>query len=723
MYVFTSAVMFAMILTRKPKQNYEEQEQMKLGGYLALSTLIVSLIKMIFTSFYIYDLIVALTLSVTTYIFYKIFVNSTSVIREYEVKKVFSIEEVVGASLLVTIAVSALGNLSIFSFSIRNIICIFIVLMLGYRNGILLGGISGITVGIVLGIIGNADPIIIGTYAISGMIAGLLNRFGKIGVIVGFFLGNIIITYAQNGGTNNIIKYQEILIAAIGLLALPKNVKLDIDEILPKTKLLPEASKELEEGTETILKLNTITKTLDNISKNTETKQDFDKNEELFEDEVSKQIEGMENNILYDYFAENENNLLNDTFENIIDNGILTENGMISILAKHNIYVMNSKNSEVNEKEKQEIRDMIKAINSAFRICKNSAVWQKKIIENNNHINSEINNVKQAINDIKDEISTTITEDDKFKEYKTKIINVLKDNHIELKDLHIKQEKSGKYIVNATANVCDSFDGKNCPMKKIQREISRALDEKVELQNQVCGLREGKSNCEFTFTSCDKYVLQIGMAKAKKDDSIISGDMTSSVRLNDGKYMLAISDGMGTGPDAKRNSNIAISMLERLLTSGFNKETSINLINSAILSANKEEMYATLDVEILDLFAGKIEILKNGACPTYIKRNKNVIMVKSNSLPTGIVDNVKIDTYDKDLEDGDIIVICSDGILESNKEYQNPEQWLKYLLEDINTDSPERIADIILKESVDNDFGKPKDDMSVIAIKVSSINK
>ena len=159
-------------------------------------------------------------------------------------------------------------------------------------------------------------------------------------------------------------------------------------------------------------------------------------------------------------------------------------------------------------------------------------------------------------------------------------------------------------------------------------------------------------------------------------------------------------------------------MLERLLSSGFDKDTSINLINSAILTANKEEMYATLDIEILDLYAGKIQFLKNGACPTYIKKNRNVTILQSDSLPAGIMDELKIDTYDKDLEDGNIMVICSDGIIESSKEYANSELWIKYLLEDMQTDSPERIADIILKEAIDNDFGKPKDDMSVIVAKV-----
>lgn len=190
----------------------------------------------------------------------------------------------------------------------------------------------------------------------------------------------------------------------------------------------------------------------------------------------------------------------------------------------------------------------------------------------------------------------------------------------------------------------------------------------------------------------------------------------------DGKYLFAISDGMGSGAEARKNSKIAISMLERLLSSGFEKETSINLINSAILNSNNNDNYATLDISILDLYDGKIQFLKNGACPTYIKKNRNVSIVKSTSLPTGIMSNINIDTYDKDINDGDIIIMCSDGIIDSNAEYANRDLWLKYLLEDIQTDSSEKIADIILREAIDNNVGKAKDDMSVIVIKIIKKN-
>lgn len=716
-YICTSIVLLMMVLIKKPVKNEDEAEKTHLGAYLFLSTFAVQLICTLIKGMYIYDILVAITLSVAGYIFYKIFVNSINVISEYGIKKVFSVEEVIGTSLLVAIAVSALGQTSIMTFNIRNILCIFMVLVLGWRNGVLVGGVSGITVGIVLGIIGDGTPTVIAAYAISGMIAGLLNRCGKIGVIVGFIIGNILIAYSANGGMSNIIMFQEILIASVGLLAMPKVSKISIDKIMPQTKLLPEAGRAIEGDDEAIDKLNSISKTISEMANNYREDDFYEQNEQLFEDELIKSLDGMEDNLLYDDLYNNEDGILEDVFNNLQENGILTENGLISICAKHNIYLMNSDNIESNNEEQTEIRKVLKVINSSYRICKVNFVWQKKMDEVKSNMSEQLKSVKSAIEDITGDM-THKAEEDKFADKKQQIIDELKNKNIQLQDINIKQEESGRYIINAYTPICNDAEGKLCPIKPISRIASKVLGDQLTIQDQKCGIRLNKEMCNYTYISANKYIIQSGIAKAKKDGSIVSGDMISQIRLGDGKYMYAISDGMGSGPDAMKNSKIAISMLERLLGSGFDKDTSIKLINSAILTANKDDNYATLDISILDLYAGNMELLKNGACPTYVKKNRNVSLIKSTSLPTGIMKNIQIDTYDKDLEDGDIVVMCSDGILDSNMEFANRDLWLKYLLEDIQTDIPERIADIILREAIDNCVGKPKDDMSVIVFKV-----
>ena len=218
-----------------------------------------------------------------------------------------------------------------------------------------------------------------------------------------------------------------------------------------------------------------------------------------------------------------------------------------------------------------------------------------------------------------------------------------------------------------------------------------------------------------------KFKLEIASAYATKVNSEVSGDTSIQTKLRDGKYMMAISDGMGSGPRAKKSSSTVIKMLKRLLTTGFDKDISIGLINSSVNLNSNEETYATIDISIIDISKGNIEFIKNGACPTFIKTKNNVEIVKAVSLPAGIVDNIDLVVYDKDLKGGEIIVMCSDGVLESNEELTNKEIWIKELLENVETDDIQRIANILLQESIDNGLGFAKDDMTVLVAKIDKI--
>lgn len=150
-FLVSSLILIALILMLKPGYLVADRnEKRKLGKYVLLSVFLVQAVPMIFKGMLFYDLITSVSTAVVTYIFYKIFSNSLIVIHKFEEKKAFTIEEVIGASLLIAIAVSALGELSVFGLEIRNIISILLVLILGWKNGVLVGATSGITIGAVL---------------------------------------------------------------------------------------------------------------------------------------------------------------------------------------------------------------------------------------------------------------------------------------------------------------------------------------------------------------------------------------------------------------------------------------------------------------------------------------------------------------------------------------------------------------------------------------------
>ena len=726
-YFLTTLVFFVFVLIKRPKEVENVNEQRRLGVHLFLAVLAVQVVPMFFRSFYIYDLLTSIMLAISSYVFYKIFANSIFMIEEFGAKKAFSIEEVIGTSLLIAIAICALGDFSIFGFSLKNILSILLVLILGWKNGMLVGATGGITIGVVLGIIQSSDPLVVATYAISGMLAGLFYKLGKIGVVIGFILGNILLTYISNGATIPVIMFQEILIAFLGLLALPKRFEINIEDLYGKNKLLPETtSRTLSENQDTIFKLNSMSEAISDLAKSYEEaastildekdlKEQELSNEQIFKEELEVNLEELENNILYEDILENRDEILDNIFEHLLKHELITEKELVNIFEEHNHYIIGFK--EKDEQVQNDVSKMIKAINHSYRISKMNFIWKKKMEENKKSVSSQLDGVSKAISSMAKEMQSE--EKDEFEAQKKEIMSLLEQKEIAVNNIKIKQNTSGRYFIEVYTNLCDDIEGKKCDIKKISKILEKVLEHKFIIQGQECGLREEMPACKFTYYSQDKYKLQVGVASSTKQGSPVSGDSHVEAKLEDGKYLLAISDGMGSGPEAMKSSKIAIKMLERLLKAGFNKEVSLNLINSTLIANTKEDMYATLDIQILDLYAGNMEFIKNGACPTFIKRNKEVQLLKSLSLPTGILENADLVVYDYDLQDGDILVMCTDGIIEANSEYINKELWVKYLLEDLQTDDAKQIANMILNEAIDSEFGMQKDDMTVIVCKIN----
>lgn len=729
-YLLTSIVFIVMMLVRKPVEQEEyENEKLRLGTYVFLASFVVQISKMLLGNFMIYDLLSSVMVGISSYIFYKIFSNSLIVIHEFGIKKAFAMEEVIGASIMIAITASAFRGIAIFGFEIRTILSILIVLILGWKNGVLVGATTGITIGTVLGIIGQAQPIMIASFALSGMIAGIFSRFGKPGVIVGFLLGNAVLTYVTNGNTTAIIYVKEILIASLGLLLVPKTIQIDIEELIGKTKFFPTTPvHQLEENKETIHKLNTMSETIQEMAQTykevaatvvDEEEEIEEQNKSIFQEELMSNLEmiNLENILYEDLQIIDRTGILTDMYQVLRREEELTRKDLLEIFAKHNNYIIGFDDVQVSMKLEKDIREVMKVVNDSYKISKLNFIWKQKIEENKKNISNQLDGVSKVISSLAEEMKEENDTKEKFRIEKEEIKVICKEKNIPLEEIKIKQEKTGRMVITTYLESCHKEQAAECHIVKLEKILSKIFNEKIVLQNEECGAKLGNSLCVNTFISEDKYLLQIGIAKATKENSPISGDSNLTIKLKDGKYLLAISDGMGSGPKARQSSQIATKMLERMLTTGFDKDTSLELINSTLSLNTEEDYYATLDVAILDLYAGNIEFIKNGACPTYIKHNKETQIIKALSLPAGILENINLVVYDKDLENQDIMVMCSDGIMESNTEYQNKELWVKNILEEIATDNVQKIADIILKESIDNGFGVAKDDMTIITTK------
>ena len=548
-----------------------------------------------------------------------------------------------------------------------------------------------------------------------GMVAGILNRFGKIGVIVGFCIGNVILAYASNGYTVELIYFKEILLASIILLAIPKNINIDIEEFVGGSKFLPiSRERSLTREKETVEKLNHVSETIKKMASTYSeeeqkkyTVKEREENKQIFATELLNNLEPYKDNLLYEDVANVEEKIVDEIFSLLLEKQEIEREDLLKIFADCNSYIVGFDDKEVSQYLEENILQILRVINISYKISKNNFIWKRKLEENKKNMETQLKGVSNVISGIAKDIEKEVTQEKNYTKQEIEIIEILKQKEIEVEEVSIT--KKDRYVINIYTKKLEDN-------QMIEDVLSKVLKEKIILNE------ENSTKTELVYISDDKYVIGFATADSSKNQSEVSGDNFINTRLKDGKYLIALSDGIGTGRKANESSMQALAMLQSLLASGFDKNSSIELITSSLISKN-EEIFATLDIAIIDLYKGTIEMIKSGACPTYIKKNKRVQIIKSNSLPAGMINQDNIQVFDTDIQNEEIMLMCTDGILDSNIEYKNKELWIKYLLEDIETKNTKKIADIVLNEAIDNNFGKTKDDMSVIVCKFMQKDK
>lgn len=362
-----------------------------------------------------------------------------------------------------------------------------------------------------------------------GMLAGVFSKLGKVGVIVGFILGNVTLAYATTGNTQTVIYFKEILIASLGLLLVPQNISIDIEELLGKSKLLgsgPQAR--IEDNKETIYRLNNVSETISNIADTykeaaatiiEDEELEEEKNAQIFIQELQNNLEGLEENILYEDMQSEENEeLLKDIFKVVCNNGQITRAELLKIFANHNNYIIGFDNAEISMKLEQDIKQIIDTINETYKINKINFICKQKIDENKRNLGNQLDGVSKVISSLADSLEKNIEDENtKFIIEKEEIVTLAKERKINLQDITIKQETSGRYIVTTYVDSCvEPEEKRGCSVPIMEKILYKVLGEKIVLQKSNCGLKQESKLCVNTYASPDKYILQLRIITKNK---------------------------------------------------------------------------------------------------------------------------------------------------------------------------------------------------------------
>lgn len=348
-----------------------------------------------------------------------------------------------------------------------------------------------------------------------------------------------------------------------------------------------------------------------------------------------------------------------------------------------------------------------------FENAKQILFWNHRMIQAREGYARQLTSFAKMIQYTTRELDAGIFQDDYLEK---RIKAALKKEDMKLLSAIFYMTAQGKYEVHLTLK---ATKGRVIFAKDVARLVGKCLGKSMiprQGERLVVGEEYGTIAC---IEGAVFQTLQ-GVARIGKNCSQISGDTFLMKDLPGGKKGIALSDGMGSGEEAFRDSTMVVEMLEELLEAGFPAETAIQLMNTALVIGREEVKFCTLDICLFDLYDGSCEFVKAGACTTFIKKGKEVEKIISTTLPVGVIQNIEIDKETMDLESGDFVIMVTDGVMDALPVGDQEEKMMEFIRNEESV-NPREFSRNILAEVLKCSGEMPLDDMTVMVIGIWKI--
>lgn len=671
------------------------------------------LFTLIFLSYMIYDLMiikydfgVSVTIAILNTILivpvYFIVKYSLKCIGEYNTNYFFSTEEIISISIIICLMAAGIGGVSLAGVSIKNIISLAIVISIGYIGGSSNGAAIGITMGVILGITSGDMISGIGIYGSVGLIVGLFKDTGKIFSFLSSMIVFLILSLYSKGLYMEGVF--EILVGGFIFLLIPKKILKTLELELCK-----------------------------------ETKIDIMQEEHLnqIKDEFTRKVQGFENTL----------SVVSKSLRNISDNDKLSyknrSTALIENLADrvcencescnkcwdreftqtYNAFQLLLKGREEGrdyfpiELEKKCINkyDLIRNSEDVLNILNANEITKRKLSEGrlliSNHLNNMSNNLYNMVGDVKRDISWCL-------DVERIVRRELNKNSIKYKEVFCFNDKGGK--INIKINMENCSRGNYCS-KNVLPVINKVMRNPMMISEEGCRIQPNNKECSILLKEMPKFRVTSYAGVRVKEGEQYTGDTCTFGNYPGGKYATILSDGMGSGPEAGKESKITVDLVEKFIEEGLGIDTALDTVNSIMsMKFEEDEKFATLDLNTIDLYTGKANFYKVGAAASFIKRGNKINKIASNMPPFGLVDKIEVESVEETIKGGDLIITLSDGVLDVDKNGVGDSRWLEeYLLK--NDSDPKDLTMDILEYSREINGGKIKDDMTIIVSKVYSV--
>ena len=359
------------------------------------------------------------------------------------------------------------------------------------------------------------------------------------------------------------------------------------------------------------------------------------------------------------------------------------------------------------EKYCKKSKDMVEEAVRVFERVKLNRAWYNRLLENRQTIAEQLNAMAYIMQDCAKEEQLL---DTKEKRSLAELRYLAKGHGIVIDDMHLYETVQGHLKLSVRMH---SRSGGCISVKNFQAAIGQAFERDLRAHAD-CKTFVTKEPVNFLFYEDTKYRSVQGISRLKKDGAQISGDNFSFLELEGGSYLMGLSDGMGSGSTACKESEMVLDLVERFTEAGFSIETAIRMMNSAMVMKGENDLFSTVDLCNIDLYNGAAEFYKIGAAASFIKHGKEVSCYSSECLPVGVGTNPEIERQQVALKNGDFVVMVTDGVLEY-LHVPKPEETMQEIIESIDTNHPGILVKKIMERVMLFTGGRVQDDMTILA--------
>lgn len=596
------------------------------------------------------------------------------------------------ASLVMTgcVMILAFGSITYLNISLGRIVAVIVVLLCARYGGINGGAVSGIATGAVFSIASRTLGFICGGYSFGGLMSGLFAPTGKLGCAISFVIANSVMSLAFGESDMVSAVLIENLIGSTIFMILPKEVGNVISPIFSNEKnaSLGEALRK-----NIVMRLDFASKAVVNV------KNDVNEVSEKLRELYSPTFEWVCENVAKEvcancglkmYCFEHKGGVTRDDFYRLEE--FLDSQGKVSEKDVEEAFLKNCcKKGEIAHSMNQNYRNYLSSMEA-----------QRRVADVRGVVAGQFSGISDILSDLAVEFKNTMRCDTDSSD---RIVSALSELGAIPVECICLVSDGGRMSVEIEL----SSKSKRLSKGTVMREVSRCCGRRFDLPT----VSDEGNRIRIAMCEMPVYDVEIGSDQHIANNGKLCGDCLEYFNDGFGKTYAIVCDGMGTGGRAAVDGNMAVSVMGRLLRSGLSADSSLQIVNSALMIKSEDESLSTLDVTSVDLYTGRVTMRKAGAPLTFVRKGGRVLTKEMPSLPAGILNGIKFSTDTINLSAGDMVVMVSDGVITGD------EKWLERLIRTWSEGSTQELARAVVSEAMKRRSESNDDDITALAIRIT----